>query len=364
MTGFSENSPEAVVSVHTKNVPGLLQRLKSSLLITTTKKAGMLIVVRADDDGLHTDVVALNWPTGIAMDKSRLVVGSRDRIYEFRNMPTFVMDQDSLIGRDAVYLIRNIHLTGVINTHEMAFVDEECWAVATRFSCLCTFDQEHSFVPRWRPPFISGYAPGDRCHMNGLAVQDGRPKFVTALGETNEVEGWRVNERDGGVLIDVDSGETVARGLCIPHSPRVYRDRVWVLESGKGSIATVDLASGKLETVVRLPGFTHGLDFFDKFAFVGLSKVRASNMWVDIPLTDENPDRASGVWIINIETGRTAAFLRFPDLIDEIFNVNVFVGKSNPHISASDGIETAWALPQAAMKEAELATPPGLTAPK
>jgi uncharacterized protein (TIGR03032 family) len=366
VTDLSENSPEALASVHTKNFPALLQRLKSSLLVTTTDKANMLIVVRAEDEGLHTDFVSLNRPTGIALDRSRLVVGGRDRIYEFRNMPTFVADHESLAGRDALYLIRNIHVTAAIDMHEMAFAGEECWGVASRFSCLCTFDQEHSFVPRWRPPFITGYSPGDRCHLNGLAVDQGRPRFVTALGESNELAGWRENKRDGGVLIDVDSGETVACGLSMPHSPRVYRDRVWLLESGKGSIATVDLASGKIETLVRLPGVTRGLDFFDKFAFVGLSKVRASNMWVDLPLTDENPDRASGVWIVNIDTGKTVAFLRFSDFIDEIFAVNLLPGKNYPHISANDGIalETSWVLPQAAMKEVELATPTGSAAEK
>jgi uncharacterized protein (TIGR03032 family) len=359
VTNLSENSGEAIASVHTKNFPGLLHRLQSSLLVTTTEKANMLIVVRAEGEALHTDFVTLTWPTGIAVHDSRLLIGSRDRIYDFRNMPTFVMDQTSLAGRDAVYLIRNIHVTGAINMHEMAFVGEECWGVATRFSCLCTFDQEHSFVPRWRPRFISGYSPGDRCHMNGLALQGGRPKFVTALGESNEVEGWRANRRDGGVLLDVDSGETVVRGLSMPHSPRWYRDRLWLLESGKGSLATVDLATGKVETLVRLPGVTRGLDFFDKFAFVGLSKVRASNMWVDLPLTEENPDRASGVWIVNIETGRTVAFLRFSDIVDEIFAVHLMRGKRYPHVGANDAIalETSWVLPQVAMKDVELATP-------
>jgi uncharacterized protein (TIGR03032 family) len=358
MSDLAEANGE-FASTHTRNFPALLLRLNCSLIATTTDEANMLIVVRADNDGLHTDFVALSRPTGIAVDRSRLFVGGRDRIYEFRNMPTFVAEGKALAGRDALYLMRNIHVTGAIDMHEMAFVGSECWGVASRFSCLCSFDDEHSFVPRWRPRFITGYSPGDRCHLNGLAVQDGRPRFVTALGETNDFEGWRANKRDGGVLVDVGSGETVARGLSMPHSPRVYRDRVWLLESGKGSLATVDLATGKVETLVRLPGVTRGLDFLGKFAFVGLSKVRASNMWVDVPLTDENPNRSSGVWVVNIETGKSVAFLRFSDFVDEIFAVNLLEGLTNPQVAAGGSVthETSWVLPKAAMAEVELDTP-------
>lgn len=94
------------------------------------------------------------------------------------------------------------------------------WLVNTRFSCLCTIDSKHSFVPRWRPRFVSGLSPEDRCHLNGLGMRDGRPRYVTALGQTDERGGWRANKRDGGCLIDVDSGEIISQRLSMPHSPR------------------------------------------------------------------------------------------------------------------------------------------------
>jgi hypothetical protein len=55
--------------------------------------------------------------------------------------------------------------------------------VNTAFSCLCTLDGRHSFVPRWRPPFITSLAAEDRCHLNGMAMADGAPKYVTALAD-------------------------------------------------------------------------------------------------------------------------------------------------------------------------------------
>ena len=355
MTAPAETSAEAPSSVRTRNLPALLQQLESSLLVSTTDQQRMLIVVRSDGERLHTDFVALKRPMGIAADSRRILVGGWDRVYEFLNMPALSAGRAPLDGYDALYLLRNVHVTGAIDIHEMAFGGDELWCVATRFSCLCTLDQEHSFVPRWRPRFVTSYAPEDRCHLNGFALHNGRPKFVTALGESNDVEGWRTNKRNGGVLLDVDSGETVGGGLFMPHSPRLYRDRLWLLESGKGSLVTMDLATGRAETVIKLPGFTRGLDFFGPLAFVGLSQVRASNTFTDIPLTDENPERASGVWVVNIETGQSVAYLRFSGVVEEIFAVHLLRGAMYPHVSARD-IETTWVLPDAALPEVEFAT--------
>ena len=360
MTEPASSAADALGSVHTRSFARLLQQSAASLLVSTTERARVLFVVHSDGEALHTEHVALKRPMGIAADARRVLVGAWDRVYDFRNMPTLTSRLPELDGHDAVYLMRNVHVTGAIDIHEMAFAGDECWCVSTRFSCLCTLDQEHSFIPRWRPRFITGYAPGDRCHLNGLALENGRPKFVTALGSSNEVEGWRSKKRDGGVLIDVDTGEVALRGLSMPHSPRLYRDRLWILESGKGSLATLDLASGKVETVIRLPGFTRGLDFLGSLAFVGLSQVRASNTFVDIPVTEENPDRASGVWVVNIDTRKTVAFLRFSGIVEEVFAVQILQGMRNPHISAQDGaeLETAWALPAAALPEVETAASP------
>ncbi|MCH8014576.1 MAG: DUF4915 domain-containing protein, partial [Candidatus Dadabacteria bacterium] len=40
----------------------------------------------------------------------------------------------------------------------------------------------------------------------------------------------------------------------MPHSPRWHDGRLWLLESGDGSIGTVDLATGRYEAVARVDG--------------------------------------------------------------------------------------------------------------
>ena len=68
----------------------------------------------------------------------------------------------------------------------------------------------------WRPPFITALAAEDRCHLNGLAIVDGRPGFVTALGTTDTRDGWRANKPHGGCILDVATGEIITRGLSPP----------------------------------------------------------------------------------------------------------------------------------------------------
>jgi len=344
MNDAAAPAAEAFSSVHTQNFPALLRELRSSLLVTTFQ-AGRVILMRPRDASINTHFVALPRPMGLAADRERLFVGAHRSVHEYRNLPAASARVDPPGTHDAVYMLRNVHVTGHVDIHEMAFSSTECWYVNTLFSCLCTLDTEHSFVPRWRPRFVSGYAPEDRCHLNGLAMGDGRPRYLTALGESNVREGWRANKRTGGVVLDVDSGEVVARGLSMPHSPRLYRGRLWVLESGRGALSTVDTVTGRVETVAQVPGFTRGLDFVGPIAFIGLSQLRASNPFTDIPLTDENPDRASGVWAVNIDTGRTIGFLRFSASVEEIFAVQALQGP---------GVTGAGSLPDFVAK---LATP-------
>ncbi|MEO8485962.1 MAG: TIGR03032 family protein [Betaproteobacteria bacterium] len=360
MNDVAPPAPEAFSSAHTASFPPLLRELGASLLVTTFQ-AGRVIVMRPQGNLINTHFFALPRPMGLAADRERIFVGAHRSVHEYRNVPAVAPRVEGGEPHDAVYLLRNVHVTGHVDIHEMAFAGSECWYVNTLFSCLCTLDNEHSFVPRWRPRFVSGYAPEDRCHLNGLAMGDGKPRFLSALGESNEREGWRASKRTGGIVIEIDSGEIVARGLSMPHSPRLYRGRLWVLESGRGALSTVDPVSGRVEIVAQVPGFTRGLDFVGSIAFIGLSQLRASNPFTDIPLTDENPERSSGVWAVNVDTGRTVAFLRFSATVEEIFAVQALQGLRSPMILEEHDplLDSTWAIPDALLREVERPAAPG-----
>lgn len=374
-------------SVHTSNVPQLLEQAGASLLVTTYQ-AGKLVILRNDGGVLNTHFRNFMKPMGLALSRGKLAVGASIDIWEFHNVPAVCpkLDlaeyQESLPKgeqdkdgngtdaegadksppepppnlprkHDACFLPRRSHCTGDVQIHEMAWVDEQLWFVNTAFSCLATRSDVDSFTPQWRPPFVKQLLPGDCCHLNGLAVRDGQIRYVTALGETTEPGGWRENKRDGGILMDIVTNEVLVRGLSMPHSPRWYRDRLWLLESGDGSFGTVDLTTGRYEPIAQLPGFTRGMSFLGPLAFIGLSQVRESAVFSGIPLVERLEERTCGVWIVNIETGQTVGFVRFEDAVQEIFAVEVLLGAKYPDLVNHDAdlIGRSYVLPDAALRD-------------
>jgi uncharacterized protein (TIGR03032 family) len=344
-------------SIHTTSFPALLHELGISVL-ASTYQAGRLVILRPDGELLNTHFRAFPKPMGLALDRGRLAVGTQHEIREFHNVPSAGRQAEHRGKRDACFVQRRTHTTGDIQIHEMAWAGEQIWFVNTRFSCLCTLEDAYSFVPRWRPWFISALAPEDRCHLNGLALLDGRPRYVTALGATDTVQGWREHKRDGGVLLDVEQQAVLAGGLSMPHSPRWYADRLWVLNSGAGSVGVVDPRDGRYEEVARLPGFTRGLDFYGRYAFVGLSQIRESAVFSGIAIAGTPIEqRSCGVWVLDIVSGQTVAFVKFEDAVQEIFAVQVAAGMRYPDVAEERGdlIGGTFVLPDTALADVPLA---------
>lgn len=328
---------EPLRSVFTTNLVGLFEELGLSLLVTTYQ-AGKLVILRAKDGKLNTHFRTMNSPMGLAVKGDRLAVGTKEQVWEYRNRPAEAFKLEPIGKHDACYLPRVAHHTGDIRVHEIGWAGDELWVVNTRFSCLCTLDRRYSFVPRWKPTFVSALAPEDRCHLNGLCIAGDppRPKYVTCLGATDTAAGWRANKKDGGLLIDVETNEVLARGLSMPHSPRLYDGKLWVLESGYGGLGYLDAKTGKVVRVATLPGFTRGVDFVGPFAFVGLSQVRETAAFSGIPITESLTERNCGVWVVDLRTGQTVGFLRFEEGVREIFAVHALVGTRFPDLLTDD----------------------------
>jgi uncharacterized protein (TIGR03032 family) len=316
----------------TPELAKVLEEQGISLLISTYQ-AGKLIVARNDDGKLDAQFRDIVKPMGIAVGKGQIAIGAKGEVLFFQNLPGDYSKLERSEKTDACFIQRYGHLTGEIDIHEMAFdVDGRIWFINTRFSALCTIDGNPSFVPAWRPSFISAYEPEDRCHLNGLGMREGRPRYVTALGESDQARGWREHKADGGVLIDLATGETLCRGLSMPHSPRWHADHLWVCESGKGELSTVDLDTGKLKPMFQFPGFTRGLDFCGPYAFVGLSQIRETALFSGIPITENQPERNCGVWVVNILDGTLVGVLRFREGVHEIFSVQALQGMRFPEV--------------------------------
>lgn len=239
--------------------------------------------------------------------------------------------------------------TGNVHGHDLAFGSDGLWMANTLFSCLCTFDDGYHFVPRWRPSFVSELIDQDRCHLNGLAMESGRPRYVSVLAETDTPAGWRPTKATGGAIIDVESDAVITRGLAMPHSPRLHEGRLWVLDSGTGSLVTVDRATGDREVVETVPGYTRGLALHGQFAFVGLSKIRETSVFGDLPISDHHEELRCGIAIVDLNSGRTVATFQFHTGVEEIFAVEVIAGPRHPALfgPTEDRDEAAevWVVP-------------------
>jgi uncharacterized protein (TIGR03032 family) len=266
------------------------------------------------------------------VDGSRLAIGTRKEIWFLRNAPDIAPRIEPVGQHDACFLPRSSHVTGDIGIHEVAWPRDELWIVSTRFSCLATLSPDYSFVPRWRPPFVTALAAEDRCHLNGLAVVDGRPGYVTALGETDTKDGWRANKPQGGCLMDVRSSEVISRGLSMPHSPRWHDGRLWLLESGTGQLVVADPATGRCQGIAELPGFARGLALAGPYAFVGLSKIRKTSAMDGVPLAQRREQLKCGVAVVDLRSGQVIALLEFLSAVEEIFDVQLLPGLRFPEV--------------------------------
>lgn len=343
-TGRGGEQSEAAAS--DRGLGEVLRRARSSLLVSTYQ-SNRLMVLRHDSGALGVHLRSYDRPMGIARTPSGFALGTRSSVWDLRDFPAVGEALEPRGRHDACFVPRNSHVTGDIAVHELELGTDGLWVVATKFSCLATLDTDHSFVPRWKPSFITALAAEDRCHLNGMALVDGRPRYVTALGTTDTPGGWRADRSTGGVVLDVPSSEVVVAGLSMPHSPRWHDGRLWVLESGRGRLSVCDLATGTTEPVVELPGFTRGLRFSGTTAYVATSQIRETATFGGLPIADL-PRRECGVWAIDTTTGRVLGSVTFENRIEEIFDVEVLEGRRFPEVAELDDelVRESWFVPQ------------------
>ena len=272
---------------------------------------------------------------GVACNNADLWLASDAQIYRFRNAVTEQQPRPSG-DLDAVYIPQLAYFTGDLDTHDVAIDGHgQVVFVNTRFNCLATVSDTHSFRALWMPPFISRLAAEDRCHVNGVALVDGRPKYVTCVSKTDVFEGWRDHRRDGGIVMDVETGEIACSGLSMPHSPRWNGGKLWVLNSGTGELGTINLAARSFEPLCFCPGFLRGLAFVgDRFAIVGLSKPRKDREFSGLPLDDGLRRREisarCGLYVIDITTGDIAHSVTIEGIVTELYDVALIRGVVQP----------------------------------
>ena len=304
-------------------------------LAITTYQAGMVLLIGTNPETGKLWIFNrhLARPMGVACDRERLAVAGLTQITTFVDGHHGTASE----GSDPIYVPQIAHFTGDLDVHDLVFDDAGTLIFAnTLFSCLATVSGSHSFRPIWQPPFISRLAAEDRCHLNGLAMRGGAAAFVTAVSRSDVADGWREHRRDGGIVVDVASGEIAAKGLSMPHSPRWFDGRLWILNAGSGEVGTVDLATGAFIPVAFCPGYLRGMTFLDRFAIIGASEPRENRTFGGLDLQDrlerEGVAPRCGLFVVDTSTGDVVHWLKFTGIVTELFDIAVIPGASRPQM--------------------------------
>jgi uncharacterized protein (TIGR03032 family) len=302
-----------------------LAEQRVSLAFTTYQTGKLFLLGHTPAGGLAVSERTFNRAMGLWADSQTLWLSTLYQVWRFENP---LQPGELYQGCDRLYVPKVANTTGDLDIHDIAIDgDGRPVFVATKFGCIATLAIRSSFTPLWRPAFLSKLAAEDRCHLNGLALAEGRPRYATAVSQSDVVDGWRDRRVSGGVVLDVPESRVLASGLSMPHSPRLYRGRLWMHNSGTGHFGSIDPDGGPFEPLTFCPGYLRGLAFVGDFAVVGLSHPRHDKTFAGLALETELARRDAeprcGLLIIDLNSGDVAHWIRVEGMVRELYDVAV-----------------------------------------
>lgn len=297
----------------------------------TTYQAGKVFMIGMGEQGISVVERTFARCMGMRAMADRFYLASQYQLWRFNNV---LGAGENYQGYDRLFIPQLGWTTGDVDAHDIGIdADGRAIFVNTLFSCLARPSETASFEVVWKPPFISKLAPEDRCHLNGLAMFEGQPAWVTMISRSDVAEGWRDHRASGGLVMDVHSNDVLCEGLSMPHSPRWYKNRLWLLNSGTGELGSIELNTGRFEPLCFIPGYARGLAFHGPYALVGLSKARNrsfSGLALDEELKKRSAEARCGIAVIDLNSGNLIHSLRIDGIVEELFDVAVLPGAIRP----------------------------------
>ncbi len=331
MEGKDEIKPFDFGSRYTNNIPGILKGLNISLAVTSYQSQA-LFLIRSDGETIDTNIKRFRRPMGLVVNDEQITLGTHTEIVKFGRNDSVIQGLEDSKKVDGCFTPTASHTTGMINIHDIAYGNDGLWIVNSAFSCLATIEPDYSFVPRWTPPFITELKPEDRCHLNGMGMKNGRPKYVTTFDQEDQAKAWLGDRKLNGTLIDVETNEILLENLSMPHSPRWYQGYVYFCNSGYGLVNRFDPEVKELKQIAKVQGFTRGMDFWGPLMFVGLSKTRKSKMKNKPPIADEYDETYCGIWIINLDDNSIIGEICFEGDVTQIYDIAVLPDVTYPEL--------------------------------
>jgi uncharacterized protein (TIGR03032 family) len=319
----------------TTEIPKLLQQLNCSIAISTYQAGKVVFISAKDGNNLVQLPRNFEKAMGIAEDihKDKIAIACKDEVIVFRNSVDLAKFYPKAPDKyDSLYLPRITFHTGAIDIHDLNFGNnEEIYAVNTLFSSIVKINDDYNFTTYWTPPFIDKIASEDRCHLNGMAMLDGKPKYATAFNNGNTPQSWRNKIAESGIIMDVENNTIITKGLAMPHTPRIFNNELYALLSATGELIKVNTNNGTYKVIVQIDGFLRGMSFHKDYLFIGLSKLRKeSSTFGEIPLSKNANE--SGIVIIHLPTKTIVGKITYLSTLDEIYDVHILPDKIRPNI--------------------------------
>ncbi|MBN2893436.1 MAG: TIGR03032 family protein [Bacteroidales bacterium] len=329
------NAPKPFECEYPPQFAELLHNLNISLAISTYQAGKVVLLSPTDKDKLIQLPRTFENAMGMATKDDQLAISTQSKVEILKSSSTLAKKYIKKPNTyDHIYMPRASYHTGYLALHDMAFVKDKLVAVNTLFSSLSYIDDQQSFTPFWQPPFITDLMPEDRCHLNGMAIENDEIKYLTALGSTDVKQGWRENKINGGILMEYPSGRIILDNLSMPHSPRIFDGKLYLLNSAQGELIEVNPEKGTYEVIVNLGGFARGMEKIGEYLFIGVSKLRHNNdVFNDLPITKTS---FAGVVAVHLPYKSIVSKIEYKMSVEEIYDVKILPNKLRPNILSSD----------------------------
>jgi uncharacterized protein (TIGR03032 family) len=329
------NQPTPFSCSYTPQIPELLFNLNCSIALTTYQAGKLIFLSPRDKEVLVQLPRTFDKPMGIAIhpsDPNKISLACKSEIISFKSddgLAKFYPKSPSKY--DAMFMPRLTYHTNFLDIHDLEYGKDGLYGVNTLFSSIVKFNESYSFEPYWKPSFVSELASEDRCHLNGMIMKDGKPKYGTAFNQGNTPQSWRSEIISGGVLIDIDTNDIIADQLEMPHSPKQIGNKIYCLLSALGQLISIDIETGKREVIVELNAFVRGMDFYGDYLFIGMSKLR-ENLSTFKELIPNIKNNRAGIAIIHLPTQSFQGEIVYQNSVEEIYDVKIIADKIRPNI--------------------------------
>lgn len=319
---------------YSPQIPELLQKLSCSLAITTYQAGKLIFISARDENNLVQLPRTFNKPMGIdyRQGTGQLALADRDTVSLFSNAPALAEHYPrSPKTYDSLFLPRVTYHTGAMDIHDLSFGHDGLYAVNTLFSCLVKIDDRYNYRPIWKPPFVTKLVSEDRCHLNGMAMVNGRPKYATCFNQGNRFQSWRDTVTETGCVVDVETNEILFDDLAMPHSPRVYNNELYVLLSATGELVRLNVETGRKEVITTIQGFVRGMTYYKDHLFIATSKLRQnSSTFAKLDFAEKANEAA--IHVLHLPTKAMVGKISYVNSVDEIYDLLVLPDTMRPNL--------------------------------